>query len=203
MLSYLSWLVASKVFRKVHLGFLIVGYGPPPVVQTETVSGFGYTETVFFSPPIIANISLHVSRHTHNGDDQRFGCSSRRLRRVDAKTVPELAEVLVGSYTDPDTGAPILKTVEECIDWKAWFEPCKDKVSNVTQAHQYVFQLQVVNGREECVISCKQFAATPDEKTVNVGCLLKVCLRSGCLRSERSPKPFRVFLTIGYDRWLP
>ena len=28
MFSYLSWLVASKVFRKVHLGFLIVGYDP-------------------------------------------------------------------------------------------------------------------------------------------------------------------------------
>jgi hypothetical protein len=80
----------------------------------------------------------------------------------------------VGSYQEPDTGIPVLKTLEESIDWKAWFEPCKSQMKNVTQAHQYEFQLQVVNGREECVISCKQYAASPDDKVVNVGCLLKV-----------------------------
>jgi hypothetical protein len=93
---------------------------------------------------------------------------------VDAKTVPELVDVLVSSFKDPDAGSPILQTMEDCIDWKAWFEPCRAKLSNVTQAHQYVFELQVVDGREQCIVSCKQFAASPDEKAVNVGCLLKV-----------------------------
>lgn len=89
--------------------------------------------------------------------------------------MPELAEVLVGSYKDPDTGSPVLQTMKECIDWKSWFEPCRERMTNVTQAHQYVFQLQVVDGHEECVISCKQFAASPDDKAVTVGRLLKVC----------------------------
>jgi hypothetical protein len=96
---------------------------------------------------------------------------------VDAKTVPELVDVLVGSFKDPDGGSPNLKTLEDCIDWKAWFEPCRTKLSNVTQAHQYAFELQVVDGREQCMVSCKQFAASPDGKAVNVGCLLKVMNR--------------------------
>jgi hypothetical protein len=104
--------------------------------------------------------------------------------------MPELAEVLVNSYKDPDTGAPILKHVQECIDWKSWLEPCRASMTNVTRAHQYVFQLQEVDGREQCVITCKQFAASPDETTTYVGTLLKV--RNATSTSSSDPKPFWV-----------
>jgi hypothetical protein len=47
-------------------------------------------------------------------------------------------------------------------------------VHNITGSHQYVIEGKEVDGKWKAVLSCKQFAATSDDKWQEVGPLLKV-----------------------------
>ena len=114
------------------------------------------------------------SRHTHCAVDQAFSCHSRFLNRTAAKTIPQLGEQLVKSFTSTTDGKPTVHYLEESADVKAWLQPVTRNVNNITGSQQYLIEGKEVDGVWKAVLSCKQFAATSDDKWEEVGCLLKV-----------------------------
>jgi len=114
-------------------------------------------------------------RHTHGWVDQVFSCISRFLARKDARTIEELAKRIQESYTCKEGLAEIqIRYLDEAADVKEWLNDHAAKVSNITGSQQYKFEMKDVEGKPTCVLSCKQFAATSDDKWVSVGPMLKV-----------------------------
>ncbi len=171
MFAYLSWLVESRVFKMVHVGFLIVG-----CAKDRCLRPLRSCFVTYLLPILIPIIDFCCFRHTHGAVDQCFSCISRLLHRVDAITLPELAAAAVKAFTKNKVH-PEVYYLEETADVWSWLRPYANMGSefkDVTGSHQYVFKCMRINGVDKAVMECKHFAACLDDKTYTTGSILKV-----------------------------
>ena len=161
MFAYLSWLVEKGIFKKVCVGFLIVGYV--------------YLDRHYVCwVPALTHLTQPVHRrHTHCSCDQCFSCHSRHLRRNNAKTIAALMEQLRRSYTYAGERPEVFE-LKESADIKAWLEPCVYSCKNITAAHQYTIEAKEIDGVTNAVTRVKQYARCSDEKWMTAGVLLQV-----------------------------
>lgn len=95
------------------------------------------------------------------------------LKKANVHTLPALMTALKSSYTMPGVGEPVVAELHESADVTQWLRPHADhRLTGVTKAHQFVFELKEVDGRRQVVLSCKSFAAS--EQELRVGVLLLV-----------------------------
>lgn len=117
-------------------------------------------------------------RHTHGQCDQVFSVHSRYLAKHRALTINDLGNELRKSYSNDDANGcrkrPEIFYLGESADVKSWLEPVAASVNNITGSHQYLIELQEVDGVNKAVLRCKQFAASSDDRWETVGSLLKV-----------------------------
>ena len=91
LFAYLAWLVETRVFRQIKLGFLPVGYGDAFVIHLND-----YIYYIFH----LTNLVCLNGRHTHFGPDQVFSCHSRYLRHKSVYSINQLKQLLSESYKE-------------------------------------------------------------------------------------------------------
>jgi hypothetical protein len=139
-----------------------------------------------------------LRRHTHGQVDQAFSCHSRWLRKHKAVTIDQLSDELYKSYTAEVERKPLLHRLEESVDVQAWLDAVSFGVSNITGSQQYLIEAKMIDGVRKAVLSCKQFAASSNDRWVEVGPLLKVRLALEGDGSHRPPfvRPLELNLAV-------
>lgn len=90
------------------------------------------------------------------------------LRKIPAKTLPELASALVQTWsTNGGTTRVEPFQLSQAGDWKSWLQPHLEKrLHNHTSAHQYLFKMQEYHGSRRACMNYKIFSCSPGDYQV-------------------------------------
>ena len=91
--------------------------------------------------------------HTHDDIDQMFSRVSTYLHRNDATTLPKLHSAVKTSYSKCN----LVDDVEEVLDWKEWFAPCRVPLHGHTKMQQFKIEWH----RERVRLFCKDRTDSP------------------------------------------